>query len=212
VHPLPAPQTCAVSPARTTGMRRTAARRRSVPGLRRMRGRVRRIVTLSGPDRALLRSRSRPVAVIDEAMRKVLVDMLATMRSARGVGLAAVQIGVPVRALVADPGTGPLALINPRLLRRRGTQFGAEGCLSIPGAYGTVRRSREVDVEGRNARGRRIVVRGSGLLARILQHEIDHLNGVLFVDRMPATRRRRGQAPATGALAPTAAQKAARRH
>lgn len=179
-----------------------------------MRGHVRRIVTLSGPDRALLRSRSRRIAVVDTAMRKLLVDMIATMRRARGVGLAAIQIGIPVRALVADPGTGPLALINPRLLRKRGTQFGPEGCLSIPGAYGTVRRSREVDVEGRNARGRRIVVRSSGLLARILLHEIDHLNGVLFIDRMPAPRtlRKRGKVPARGMSAPVAAQRAARRH
>jgi peptide deformylase len=135
------------------------------------------------------------VAAVDAGIRRLLADMLATMRRAKGVGLAAVQIGVPVRVLIADAGSGPLALVNPRLRRRRGTQVGTEGCLSIPGAYGTVRRAREVVVDGRNARGRRTVVRGRDLLARILQHEIDHLNGVLFIDRVAAARRKGARGP-----------------
>ncbi len=155
-----------------------------------MRGYVRRIVTLGDPDGAVLRSRSRPIPVVDRAIRRLIADMLVTMRRARGVGLAAVQVGVPLRVLIADAGTGPVVVVNPRTRRRRGSQVGQEGCLSIPGTYGTVRRAQEVEVHGRNARGRRIIVRGAGLLARVLQHEIDHLNGVLFIDRIAAEARR----------------------
>jgi peptide deformylase len=165
-------------------------RNQTVSGLAGVRGRVRRIVTLTDPNRAVLRSRSLRVMEVDAAIRRLIADMLVTMRRARGVGLAAVQIGVPLRVLVADSGAGPVALVNPRLRRRRGVQIGEEGCLSIPGTYGTVRRAREVEVDGWNARGRRVIVRGRDLMARVLQHEIDHLNGVLFIDRVAAVHRR----------------------
>ncbi len=137
----------------------------------------------------MLRSRSRPVTIVDASIRRLVADMLTTMRHARGVGLAAIQVGVPLRVMVADAGPGPVVLVNPRMRRRWGTQVGPEGCLSIPGAVGTVRRARGVEVDGRSLLGRRVVVRGTGFLARIIQHELDHLNGVLFIDR---TRSRRG--------------------
>ncbi len=140
-----------------------------------------------------MRSRSRPVKIVDAAIRRLIADMIVTMRRAQGVGLAAVQVGVPLRVLVADPGTGPVVLVNPRLRRRWGSQIGPEGCLSIPGAIGSVRRALGVEVGARSVRGRPVAVRGTGLLARILQHEIDHLNGVLFLDRVPARRRRAGR-------------------
>ncbi len=115
--------------------------------------------------------------------------MLTTMRHARGVGLAAIQVGVPLRVMVADAGPGPVVIVNPRMRRRWGTQVGPEGCLSIPGTVGTVRRARGVEFDGRSLRGRRVIVRGTGFLARILQHELDHLNGVLFIDRTRSRRR-----------------------
>ena len=117
--------------------------------------------------------------------------MLVSMRRANGIGLAAPQIGVPLRVVVADTGAGPLALVNPRIRRRRSSQVGIEGCLSIPGIYGDVRRARRIEVEGRSIQGRPIVVESEDLLARVFQHEIDHLNGVLFIDPGRLLRRRR---------------------
>jgi peptide deformylase len=132
--------------------------------------------------------RAREVPAVDASVRKLIEDMVATMRRSRGVGLAAPQIGVPLRVLVAGPRRPPLALVNPRLRRRRGSQLGPEGCLSIPGIYADVRRARHVVVSGQSARGRPITVRASGLFSRVLQHEIDHLNGVLFTDRVAPHR------------------------
>lgn len=155
-----------------------------------MRGRRRRIVTTGDADAGVLRARSKRVPAVDASVRKLIADMLATMRGAGGVGLAAPQIGVPLRVLVAEIGHRPLALVNPRLWRRWGSQVGSEGCLSIPGFYVDVRRALGVVVKGQSPRGRRVVVRGKGLLARILQHEIDHLNGVLLTDRTAGKRSR----------------------
>jgi len=126
--------------------------------------------------------------MVDEDLRRLIADMVTTMRRAHGVGLAAVQVGVPLRVLIADPGTGPVVLVNPLLRRRWGSQIGPEGCLSIPGTIGSVRRALGVEVEARNARGQPVAVRGTGHLARIIQHEIDHLNGVLFIDRVVVRR------------------------
>jgi peptide deformylase len=147
-----------------------------------VRSRARRIVTLRDPNAGVLRKRSRTVPVVDRDIRRLVADMVLSMRRAGGIGLAAPQIGVPLRVVVADIGTGPLAIVNPRLRRRKGAQVGIEGCLSIPGVYGEVRRAQRIEVEGRNIRGRRLVVLGRDLLARVFQHEIDHLNGVLFTD------------------------------
>ncbi|HKV45844.1 MAG TPA: peptide deformylase [bacterium] len=152
---------------------------RRLPGIR---ARSRRIVTLRDADAGILRRRSRPVRLVDRAVRQLVADMLASMRRANGIGLAAPQIGVPLRVVVIDIGGGPLAVINPRIRRRGGSVVGTEGCLSIPGVYGDVRRAQRVEVEGRSIRGRPIVVKSEDLLARVFQHEIDHLNGVLFVD------------------------------
>lgn len=131
------------------------------------------------------------MTAVDRTIRRLVADMLASMRRAQGIGLAAPQIGVPLRVVVADVGAGPVAIVNPRLRRRGGTQVGIEGCLSIPGVFGDVRRARRIEVEGRSVRGRRILVRSQDLLARVFQHEIDHLNGVLFIDPGRLLRRRR---------------------
>jgi peptide deformylase len=160
-------------------------------GLDGARGRARPIVTLGDPNAAVLRARSEEVRRVDRRVRRLVADMLRSMRRARGIGLAAPQIGVPLRVVVADIGAGPLAIINPRLRRRAGTQVGLEGCLSIPGVYGDVRRAKRIEVEGRTIRGRPVIVRSEDLLARVWQHEIDHLNGILFTDPGRLLRRRR---------------------
>ncbi len=164
-------------------------------GLDGIRGRARRIVTLRDSNAGVLRKRCRPVPVVDRGIRQLVADMILSMRRAGGIGLAAPQIGVPLRVVVADVGTGPLSVVNPRLRRREGAQVGMEGCLSIPGVYGDVRRARRIEVEGRNVRGRRVVLRSRDLLARVFQHEIDHLNGVLFTDPGRLIRRRRRPRP-----------------
>jgi peptide deformylase len=161
------------------------------------RGRARRIVTLQDPRAGILRKRSRAVGVVDRSVRVLIADMIRSMRRAGGIGLAAPQIGIPLRVVVADIGRGPLAVVNPRVRRREGAQVGIEGCLSIPGIYGEVSRAQWVEVEGRSPAGRRVVVRSRDLLARVFQHEVDHLNGVLFTDpgrlirRLRVGRRRR---------------------
>lgn len=125
----------------------------------------------------------------------LIADMIRSMRRAGGIGLAAPQIGIPLRVVVADIGGGPLAVVNPRLRRREGSQVGIEGCLSIPGIYGEVVRARRIEVEGRSPWGRRVVVRSRDLLARVFQHEVDHLNGVLFTDPGRLIRRLRRVRP-----------------
>ena len=125
----------------------------------------------------------------------LIADMIRSMRRAGGIGLAAPQIGIPLRVVVADIGRGPLAVVNPRLRRREGSQVGIEGCLSIPGIYGEVVRARRIEVEGRSPWGRRVVVRSHDLLARVFQHEVDHLHGVLFTDPGRLLRRLRRVRP-----------------
>ncbi|MHB8732551.1 MAG: peptide deformylase [bacterium] len=180
-----------VSPSPRTSPAPRASNRNgqmAVPGPR---GRVRRIVTVTDAAGAVLRRRSRAVPQVDAAIRRLIADMAVTMRHAEGVGLAAVQIGVPLRIVVADTGRGLLALVNPRLRRRSGAQVGEEGCLSIPGVVAPVRRPLRITVDGTLVTGQRVGLRATGYIARILQHEIDHLNGVLFLDRVRASAVRR---------------------
>ena len=131
----------------------------------------------------VLRQKAAPVAVIDDRMRQLATDMLETMYNAPGVGLAAPQVGVAVRLIVVDDGSGPHTLFNPRVVSRRGEVCEEEGCLSVPGMIGKVRRAAQVEVEAYDRAGRKILVRGDDLLAIILQHETDHLDGVLFTDK-----------------------------
>ena len=179
------------------GSRRSPRLRKHAPA--RVRGRARRIVTLRDREAGVLRRRARAVRAVDRNIRALIADMIRSMRRARGVGLAAPQIGVPLRVVVAEVGRGPIAVVNPRLRRREGREVGVEGCLSIPGVYGEVSRAQRIEVEGRSPSGRRVVVRSRGLLARVFQHEVDHLNGVLFIDpgrlirRVRFHRRRRGR-------------------
>ena len=174
-----------------------------------MRGRSRPIVTIASPSADVLFRRSRPVRTVGREVRGLIADLVATMRRARGVGIAAPQIGVPARVLVAGTGPDLLALVNPRVRRRWGSQTGPEGCLSIPGVVADVRRAFGVIVDAQSATGRRMRVRASGLMSRILQHEIDHLDGVLFLDRLDGARGARGRKRA-GRAAGAAPRPAAR--
>ncbi len=132
---------------------------------------------------AALRQRARPVARVDAAVRERLEAMAETMYAAHGVGLAAPQVGLDQRLVVVDVGDGLYQLVNPELVGAEGVEVGTEACLSVPGLMGEVPRAARVAVAGLDEQGRKVWVEAEGLLARALQHELDHLDGVLFVDR-----------------------------
>lgn len=134
------------------------------------------------------------VDAIDGRLDALVSDMVDTMYAAPGIGLAAPQIGVPVRAAVVDLSVGKRAgalmtLINPELVERQGLQVADEGCLSVPGFSSSVARAARVVVRALDRSGRPVTIEGHGLLARALQHELDHLDGVLFLDRVRRIRR-----------------------
>lgn len=131
----------------------------------------------------VLRKISKEVDVINEKILTLLKDMADTMYKADGVGLAAPQIGILKRLVVIDAGEGLLELINPKIVSETGEQVYTEGCLSIPGMYGDVKRPEKVVVEAMNSDGEKITVEGEGLLAVVLCHEIDHLDGILYRDK-----------------------------
>ena len=135
------------------------------------------------PDSILLRE-AQTVAKVSSRIRRLAHDMLETMFAASGIGLAAPQVGVQKRVIVVDVGDDPLVLVNPKVTAAEGERLGLEGCLSVPDLVGEVRRAEWVMVNGLNHRGRPVSVEGEGLLARVLQHEIDHLDGILFVARI----------------------------
>ncbi|MBR2627244.1 MAG: peptide deformylase [Peptococcaceae bacterium] len=133
----------------------------------------------------LLRKKSQVVPEITPNVIKLLDRMQETMYAANGVGLAAPQVGILKRVIVVDigeDGPGVLRLINPEILERSGWQNGPEGCLSCPGMYGDVKRSQYVKVKALNEQGEEIIIEAEDFLARALQHEIDHLEGILFID------------------------------
>ena len=131
----------------------------------------------------VLRQKSKRVRSIDGSIRKLISSMLETMHSASGVGLAASQVGVPLRVIVVGiPGEEDIALVNPAVVRRKGERLINEGCLSIPGYIGEVKRAESVTIKGRDPNGKEVRIKADGLLAQALEHEIDHLNGVLYID------------------------------
>ena len=134
----------------------------------------------------ILKNQSTPIQKIDKNIRKLIQDMFDTLAEAEGVGLAAPQVGENVRLIVLNMGDGPFEIINPVIIDEVGEQVGVEGCLSVPGFYGDVTRFLQVTVGGINSKGKKVKVTGEGLLARALQHEIDHLDGVLYLDRAEA--------------------------
>ncbi|MCR1935478.1 peptide deformylase [Clostridium tepidum] len=132
----------------------------------------------------LLRKKSRKIEKIDDRILTLLDDMAETMYSADGVGLAAPQVGILKRAVVIDVGKGLIKLINPEIIETEGNEIDLEGCLSVPGQQGEVERPYKVKVKALNEKGEEIILEGEGLLARAFCHEIDHLDGILFVDKV----------------------------
>jgi len=151
---------------------------------------IRTILTL---DKPVLRTRAKKVSRFDAYLQRLVDDMWETMRAAPGVGLAAPQIGESIRVLVAEYEDQAVALVNPEIIKRSDDEvLGTEGCLSIPGFVGDdVPRARAVTVKARDPRGKEIRVKAEDWFARVLQHEIDHLDGVLFIDRIPKENVRR---------------------
>jgi peptide deformylase len=149
---------------------------------------IRKIITTENP---ILRKKAKKVHHFDPSLQKLIDDMFETMHEANGVGLAAPQIALSIRLFVAEfeePEGGPhykVAVFNPEIVKAEGEELGTEGCLSIPGYVGdNIRRAAKVLVKGQDVRGRQIRISAEGWFARILQHEIDHLDGVLFLDRL----------------------------
>ncbi len=141
----------------------------------------RKIVTLGNP---ILRERAQVVHRFDKELQKLIDDMIDTMRSANGIGLAAPQIGVPKRVIVVCKDEKEItALVNPSIEKAEGLEEGEEGCLSIPGLYGVVPRPVYVSVKGYTPKGKEVRIEAEGLLARAFCHEVDHLDGILFIDK-----------------------------
>ena len=139
----------------------------------------------------LLRKKSRPFETVDDKAKQLLEDLYDTLKvTPDGVGLAAPQVGVLRRAIVVDLSMeeenpqGPFFLINPVITKKSGEQVCREGCLSVPGKLGDVTRPLKVTVEALNEKGEKVKIKGEGLLAVVLSHEIDHLDGILFVDKV----------------------------
>lgn len=132
----------------------------------------------------VLRKKCRIVETIDDRILTLLNDMADTMYDANGVGLAAPQVGILKRIAVIDVGDGLIELINPEITSVSGSETTDEGCLSVPGKYGKVERPTKVSVKATNRFGEQYELTGEGLLARALCHEIDHLDGIVFVDKV----------------------------
>lgn len=140
---------------------------------------VLKILTEENP---ILRQKAIEIPKITKRLRVLIKDMFETMYDAKGVGLAAPQVGVGERLVVIDVGEGPVVLINPQIRLKEGAVKDVEGCLSLPGRNEYITRAVRVQVSAYNAEGKKIMLEGEGLLARAFQHEIDHLDGILFID------------------------------
>ena len=150
-----------------------------------------KLTVLEFPD-PRLRTKAAPVAVFDDALRRLVADMLETMYEARGVGLAATQVDRHQRLFVmdvSDDGNQPQVLCNPRLLEKRGKQMEQEGCLSFPGVFATVERASWVRAEAEDTQGNTFTLEAEGLMAVCIQHELDHLEGKVFVDYLSPLKR-----------------------
>ena len=140
------------------------------------------ILNIVKDDDPILRKKSRNVDVVDERILTLLEDMKETMHKAGGVGLAAVQVGKLKKVIVIDTGEDQLELINPRMLKKSGSQEDLEGCLSCPGVWGITRRPTKVEVETLTREGKTVRIRAEDFLAKAICHEMDHLEGTLFYD------------------------------
>ncbi len=137
------------------------------------------------PDPVLTR-KARKVSMIDNSVKKLIDDMLETVHAAPGrAGLAAPQVGVSLRVVVIDVPEGEnICLVNPEIVKKSGERIVEEGCLSIPGYVGEITRAETVTVKGKDREGKSIRIKGEGLLAQALEHEIDHVNGILYIDHL----------------------------
>ena len=139
---------------------------------------------------SVLRQKAKKVSAIDGSIQRLVDDMIETMRQTHGVGLAAPQIGVSLRVVVLQmPDEEPVAIINPEIVKCSGEREVTEGCLSVPGYYAEIKRSDSVTVKGLDRQGKKIRIKATDLLAQALEHEIDHLNGVLYIDHLESEDR-----------------------
>lgn len=132
----------------------------------------------------ILRKKSKVITGVTDRIKILLDDMVETMNDANGVGLAAPQVGILRRAVVIDIGEGPIKMINPEILETAGEEIDVEGCLSVPGRSGTVSRPETIKVNYLDIEGKENSLDAEGLLARVICHEVDHLDGILYIDRM----------------------------
>jgi peptide deformylase len=142
----------------------------------------------------ILRKKSAPIKEINTSVQTLIDEMIATMHAASGIGLAAPQVGVSARIMVVDPSVGEdpeaiITLINPEILSCEGEDIREEGCLSVPGFYEELARYNKVAIKGIDRTGKEVMLEGEGLLARAFQHEVDHLNGILFFDHLSKVRK-----------------------
>ncbi|HLX57145.1 MAG TPA: peptide deformylase [Ktedonobacteraceae bacterium] len=143
---------------------------------------IHKIITSENP---ILRQKAKKVHRFDASMQKLVDDLFETMHTARGVGLAAPQVALSIRLFVAEYEDHKVAMFNPEIVKAEGEELGTEGCLSIPGYAGdNIRRATSIVVKAQDVRGKAMRVRAEGWYARVLQHEIDHLDGILFLDRL----------------------------
>ncbi|KPL00710.1 MAG: hypothetical protein AMJ91_03460 [candidate division Zixibacteria bacterium SM23_73_3] len=143
----------------------------------------------------VLRKRAKEITLMDEKIQRLASEMLGTLRNAGGIGLSANQVGEELRVFVVDRSLfqtddSPLIIINPEIVDTHGEQTEEEGCLSIPGTYADVTRPLELTVKGIDLNEKEIIVEAKGLLSRVLAHEIDHLNGILFIDHLSSIKRK----------------------
>ena len=141
----------------------------------------------------VLRRKAEPVREVTPEIRRIIDDMVDTMYEEVGIGLAAPQVGVSLRLMVVgdEDGRGAQAVINPVIVERNGEITAEEGCLSLPGIFGPVARAERIRVEAQDVNGRELTIEARGLRARVLQHEMDHLDGILFIDHLDAMVRDR---------------------
>ena len=137
----------------------------------------------------VLRKKSESVREIDEEVKQLIEDMTETMYASRGIGLAAVQIGVLKRVIVVNVGDELICMVNPEIVESEGKSQMEEGCLCLPGVMVDIERKEKIKVKGLNDKGEKIVIDAEGLLARALQHEIDHIYGVLIIDKVSKIKR-----------------------
>ena len=150
---------------------------------------------LQYPD-PLLRNKAKPVTTVDATIQKTVDDMFETMYEQNGVGLAAIQVNIPQRIIVIDVSenqTEPLCVINPEIIHRDGIQFESEGCLSFPGVFDKVERSAKIRLKALDRNGQPFEMDAEDILSICIQHEMDHLDGILFVDHLSNIKTRKSQ-------------------